>query len=451
MAIKGEREVKDLTYGNIPAHLFKLAVPILGTSFVQMLYNFTDMAWLGRLNNEAVAAVGAASVFAWLAISISLINKVGSEVTVAHAIGRADERDGRLYAGHNMMLSLLIGTALAVLYLIFGSKLLGFYRLAPHIHSESVDYLYIISLGLPFVFGSGAMTGIYNASGHSKIPFVINTVGLVLNMTLDPLFIFTLGLGSKGAALATIIAQAAVFFLFVIQIHYRDRLLGGISFFTKLDLSATRKILAIGIPVALLNSLFALINMYLGRLASLAGGHIGVLTLTTGGQLEAISWNTAQGFSTALSTFISQNHGARKLSRVFEAYRFTLRMTIIFGIGATALYVLGGEWLFALIVPDPEAYMAGGIYLKISGLSQLFMILEITSQGFFYGIRKSVPPALISIGGNLLRIPLALIFLPLFPSITTLWWIISITTILKGIVAALWYLRERCTLRDTAL
>lgn len=75
------REAKILTEGSIPKHLFKLALPILGTSFVQMLYNFTDMAWLGRLNSEAIAAVGAASVFMWLASSISLINKVGSEVT----------------------------------------------------------------------------------------------------------------------------------------------------------------------------------------------------------------------------------------------------------------------------------------------------------------------------------------------------------------------------------
>lgn len=437
------REAKILTEGSIPKHLFKLALPILGTSFVQMLYNFTDMAWLGRLNSEAIAAVGAASVFMWLASSISLINKVGSEVTVAHAIGKRDEGSGLHFANHNLHLSLIIGLLLGGIYLLFGSPLLNFYELEPHIHKGALNYLRITSLGLPFVFSCGALTGIYNAAGHSKIPFVISTIGLVLNMILDPLFIYVFSMGLEGAGVATIIAQGVVCLLFIIQIRYKDRLFGGVSFFSKLSWDTCYTIFKIGVPVALFNSLFAFINMYLGRLASLAGGHIGVLTLTTGGQLEAISWNTAQGFATALSTFISQNYGAKKISRLLDAYKFTLRMTVIFGLASTMLYVFGGEALFSIIVPDPIAFKAGGIYLKISGYSQLFMILEITSQGFFYGIRKTVPPAIISIGGNLLRIPACLITLEYYPSVETIWWVISLSTILKGTVAMIWYLRAR--------
>ncbi|SPY34733.1 Staphylococcal virulence regulator protein A [Porphyromonas cangingivalis] len=437
------REAKILTEGSIPKHLFKLALPILGTSFVQMLYNFTDMAWLGRLNSEAIAAVGAASVFMWLASSISLINKVGSEVTVAHAIGKRDEGSGLHFANHNLHLSLIIGLLLGGIYLLFGSPLLNFYELEPHIHKGALNYLRITSLGLPFVFSCGALTGIYNAAGHSKIPFVISTIGLVLNMILDPLFIYVFSMGLEGAGVATIIAQGVVCLLFIIQIRYKDRLFGGVSFFSKLSWDTCYTIFKIGVPVALFNSLFAFINMYLGRLASLAGGHIGVLTLTTGGQLEAISWNTAQGFATALSTFISQNYGAKKISRLLDAYKFTLRMTVIFGLASTMLYVFGGEALFSIIVPDPIAFKAGGIYLKISGYSQLFMILEITSQGFFYGIRKTVPPAIISIGGNLLRIPACLIALEYYPSVETIWWVISLSTILKGTIAMIWYLRAR--------
>lgn len=441
-------EAKVLTEGSIPRHLFKLALPILGTSFVQMLYNFTDMAWLGRLDSGSIAAVGAASVFMWLAVSISLINKVGSEVTVAHAIGKQDSDNSRHFADHNLCLSLIIGMSLATTYLLFGSPLLDFYELSPDIHSTALSYLRITSIGLPFVFCSGALTGIYNAAGHSKIPFVISTVGLILNMVLDPLFIYIFRLGSDGAGYATTLAQGIVLLLLVIQIKYKDKLLGGVSFTTKLSWDTCYKIFKIGVPVALFNSLFAFINMYLGRLASLAGGHIGVLTLTTGGQLEAISWNTAQGFSTALSAFISQNYGGRQYDRILKAYHFTLRMAVVFGLASTLLYVFWGEALFSLIVPDPIAYEAGGVYLRINGYSQLFLILEIVAQGFFYGIRKTIPPSVISIVGNLLRIPASLVAIEFFPSIETIWWAITISTILKGIVAMLWYFHARRHLID---
>lgn len=321
--------------------------------------------------------------------------------------------------------------------------LIGFYRLAPSIHDMGVSYLQIVALGMPLVVSFTAFTGIYNATGHSKVPFVISTIGLATNMLLDPLFIFVLGLGVKGAALATIIAQSTVWLLFIVQMQWRDHLLGGIQITTQLTRTTTIHILRIGTPVALMNSLFAFINMNLGRIASLYGGHLGVMALTTGGQLEGLCWNTAQGFSTALSAFTAQNFGAKKSDRIFQGVRYTLSLSLAVGtLGFLGYFFLGQE-LFALIVPDPAAYIVGGTYLQIQALPQIFSMLEITSQGFFYGIRKTLPPSLISMIGNLLRIPAALILLPITQSITTLWWIIAVSSILKGLVAATYYLIMR--------
>ena len=85
-------KIQDLTRGDLSGHLYRLALPIMGTSFVQIAYNFTDMLWLGRLSSQALAAVGAASVFVWIAVSFALINKLGSEVRISQGIG-AGQRD----------------------------------------------------------------------------------------------------------------------------------------------------------------------------------------------------------------------------------------------------------------------------------------------------------------------------------------------------------------------
>ncbi|MDO5035354.1 MAG: MATE family efflux transporter [Porphyromonas sp.] len=437
------REVKNLTEGPISKPLTQLALPILGTSFVQMLYSFVDMAWLGRLGSEAVAATGAASVFVWIAQSLSLVNKVGCEVSVAHAIGRGEQKEGATYSGHGTTLGLLMGSALMLLYLLLAGPLLGFYQLEPHIHDMSVEYLRIVSLGLPLLFMLVAFSGTYNATGHSKVPFTISTISLMLNIILDPIFIFVLDLGVRGAALATVIAQVVGILLFLWQMLYCDQLLGGVRVIQRLRRAYVLPILRVGGPVALMNSLFAFINMSLGRFASQYGGHIGVLSLTTGGQMEGVCWNTAQGFSTALSSFVSQNYGAGKLDRAKQAFGFTLRLALSVGIAGFFLFYFGGERLFSIIVPEPEAYVAGAHYLRIQALAQLFSMLEITCQGFFYGIRRSLPPALISMGGNLLRIPLAIFLMPYFGSISTLWWIIAGSSMLKGLLAGAWYLVEQ--------
>ena len=303
---------KNLTEGAIGRQLFHLAMPIMGTSFIQMAYSLTDMAWVGRLGSEAVAAIGAVGILTWMTNSLSYLNKVGAEVGVGQSIGARNMADARAYASHNLTLSLLIALCWGVLLFGLAHPIIGLYKLEEPIALQAVQYLRIVATAFPFVFLSAAFTGIHNAAGWSKIPFYISGMGLCLNMLLDPFFIFVLGLGTAGAAWATWISQAVVCLLFVYQLKVRQPLFGGFSFFTRLQRHYAWHIVRLGMPVAMLNSFFAVINLLMGRAASTYGGHIGLMTLTAGGQMEAIAWNTSQGFSTALSAFTAQNFAAQK-------------------------------------------------------------------------------------------------------------------------------------------
>ena len=430
---------KNLTSGPIHRQLFNLAVPIMGTSFVQMAYSLTDMAWVGRLGSESVAAIGSVGILTWMTNSISLLNKVGSEVSVGQSIGAQNAPDARSYASHNLTLSLIISICWGLILFVFAEPIMQIYKLEPAITAKAVNYLRIVATAFPFIFLSASFTGIYNASGQSKIPFMISGIGLLLNMILDPLFIFGFGWNTEGAAIATWVSQATVLGLFIFRLKKRKEVLGGFAFFTKLESRFVKRIFKLGLPVAILNTLFSIINLFMARTASLYGGHIGVMTLTAGGQLEAIAWNTSQGFSTALSAFVAQNYAAGKNDRVLGAYATTLKMTAVFGTFCTLLFVFWGSELFSLIVPDPQAYKAGGVFLRIDGYSMLFMMLEITTQGLFYGTGRTIPPAVISIGFNTLRIPLAMLLASIGMEITGVWWAISLTSIAKGITSAAWF------------
>lgn len=430
---------KNLTQGPITRQLFNLALPIMGTSFIQMAYSLTDMAWVGRLGSEAVAAIGAVGILTWMTNSISLLNKVGSEVSVGQSIGAQDAEQARGFASHNLTIALLISIGWAAILFAFAHPIIHIYRLDPAITARAVQYLRIVATAFPFIFLSAAFTGIHNASGLSKIPFYISGAGLLLNMVLDPLFIFGFRLGTAGAAWATWVSQATVTGLFVYQLKSRSRLLGGFPFFVRLKGFYTRRILQLGLPVALLNTFFAIINIFMARTASTYGGHIGLMTLTAGGQIEAIAWNTSQGFSTALSAFVAQNYAARRRERVTSAYHTTLKMTTLFGLFCTLLFVFYGSEVFSLIVPEPAAYEAGGVFLRIDGYSMWFMMLEITMQGLFYGTGRTLPPAIISITCNTLRIPLAIGLTATGLGVTGVWWAISLSSMLKGVAAFLWF------------
>ena len=100
--------IKNLTQGPINRQLFNLAMPIMATSFIQMAYSLTDMAWVGRLGSEAVAAIGSVGILTWMSGSISLLNKVGSEVSVGQSIGAQSQEDARNFASHNITIALIL-------------------------------------------------------------------------------------------------------------------------------------------------------------------------------------------------------------------------------------------------------------------------------------------------------------------------------------------------------
>ena len=124
---------KNLTQGPINRQLFGLAMPIMATSFIQMAYSLTDMAWVGRLGSEAVATVGAVGILTWMSGSIALLNKVGSEVSVGQSIGAQNREDARAFASHNISIALLIAVCWGGLLFVFARPVMRLFELEPHI------------------------------------------------------------------------------------------------------------------------------------------------------------------------------------------------------------------------------------------------------------------------------------------------------------------------------
>ncbi|SFU57253.1 putative efflux protein, MATE family [Porphyromonadaceae bacterium KHP3R9] len=439
--------IRDFTRGTIFRQLIILAMPLMAVSFIQMTYSMVDIIWIGRLGSKSVAAVGTVGMLIWMINSFALLSKVSAEVSIGQSIGAKRLDKAAIYASHTTTIAIILGITFAVFFFLSPQLILAFFRLDANITAEAVDYLKIVSFCIPFIFLILNFSGIYIGSGRSDIPFYFNAAGLLLNIVLDPLFIFGLGpipmMGSKGAALATTLSQGVVTVLFIRHLRGNTGAIGRFAFWIKPRRGYTVNILKLGIPVAAMNVYFSLINMNLTRIASIHGGHLGVTSQTTGGQIEGVTWNTSQGFATALGSFVAQNFAAGRMDRARHAYRYTLMTMMALGLVVTASFMLFGSEIFAVFIPEKAAYLAGGDYLFIIGISQLFMMLEITTQGMFNGIGKTAPPAVVSIGFNTLRVPLA-IFMASAMGVNGVWWAISITSIIKGVCSALWfYLSQR--------
>lgn len=434
----------NLIEGKITSTLAKLALPIMGTSFIQMAYSLTDTMWLGRASTKAVAAAGTAGNLMWFGSGLILITQVGLGVSVAQAYGRDDIEGVKKYISHGFQLDIVIAILYSLFLFFFKSQIIGFFNLNdPEVVRMAEEYLGIIAIGITFHFINPIFSTTLNSSGNSITPFKLNALGLIANMILDPLLIFGLGpipsLGVKGAAIATISAQFIVTIIFIILGKKSNAIYSRINLFIKPDFKYIKRIVKLGFPPFVQTAIHASISMILTRIVA-RFGDIPVAVQNVGSQIESISWMSSEGFSSAISAFVGQNYGAKKLDRIKEGYHKGMQILGSIGIFATALLIFGARPLFTIFTPkDPLAIAEGINYLRILGLSQFFMSIEIGTTGAFNGIGKTLPPTLIGVVFNILRIPLALALSSTGLGLSGIWWSISISSIIKGILSPILY------------
>ena len=218
----------DLLNEAIAPALTRLALPIMATSLVQMLYNLTDMAWIGRLGAGAVTAVGSAGMYTWFSQGLAAMARMGGQVQVAQCIGRGEKEKAHGFAQAAVQLAAFMGMAYALLSLVFTKQMVGFFQLADaEAHAAAMSYTKIACGLIVFSFMTLTLTGLYTAQGDSKTPFLANLIGLVTNMILDPVLILGPGpfpkLGVTGAAIATVTAQAIVMSIMALAVIIRKK------------------------------------------------------------------------------------------------------------------------------------------------------------------------------------------------------------------------------------
>jgi putative MATE family efflux protein len=446
------REI-NLTEGNIIKTLTRLALPIMGTSFIQMAYSLTDAMWLGRLSTNAVAAAGTGGFFLWLGAALIMITQIGVGVSVSQSYGRSDIKSAREYITVGLLMDIIIGLVYGFSLYTFNSQIISFFNLGdPEVIGMAQSYLRIIGMGIIFHFLNPVLSTTLNSSGDSMTPFKVNTIGLVANMILDPLLIFTFGLGIEGAAIATIVSQMAVTVIFLVIGKRINALYSTFKIFSMPDLGKAKRILKLGIPPSTQMGLHAIISIVLTRI--IAGyGPVAVAVQTIGSQIESISWMTSEGFAAAISAFVGQNYGANKISRIKEGYYKGIKVLGTFGVFASLLLIFAARPLFTIFTPeDPRAIAEGIIYLRILGLSQLFMSIEIGTAGAFNGLGKTIPPTITGVTLNALRIPAAILLSTYTVlGLSGIWWAISGSSILKGTILFIWYQKELHKLKEVRL
>ncbi|NLY19680.1 MAG: MATE family efflux transporter [Tissierellia bacterium] len=392
-----------------------------------------DTIWLGRLSTEAVAAVGICSFFIWFANAVVLISRIGLTTWVSRSYGENEMDKVEKYIKNSFQLSILLAVIYSSILFIFKRQFIGFYNLDNLVSSLAIEYTSIIAPGLIFSFLNPMFAGTYNSFGNSVTPFKISAIGLIINIILDPIFIFTLNLGIAGAAYATVLAQFIVTLIYIYSGKKGNVVFTLINYLEKPDFGYMKQVFITGYPAAIQSGAHGVVNMILNKFVA-SYGAMPVAVYSVASQIESVCWMTAEGFSTALTSFMGQNLGNRNFDRLREGYKEGMKLFAGIGILSSILLIFFGGSIFKVFLPDDlEAIKEGTRVLFAFGLFEWAMAIEIGTVGAFNGIGLTLPPAIAEVILNIIRIPIALVLMPIL-GVLGVWVSMSASMALKGIV-----------------
>ena len=420
--------------------LWTLAIPILAGMSIQTIYTTVDMIYIGRLGGKAIAAVAFNMPLLFFVLGLSMGLGSGVTASIARFIGASDKINADNSAEHALLMASIISVIMVLTGLLYGKQMLVILGTTPELINIAWSYLRVITIGLFFMVFSGFFRSILAGEGDMKTPMIITAIGTVLNIILDPIFIFVLGYGVPGAAIATVISQAIVFSIFIYLFLIKEH---TYVTFRLRDFSFSRyiiyDIIKVGVPASM-----AMIIMSAGQAVFnkilVSYSAYSVAAFQIGGRIDVVIFLPIMAIATALTTLVGMFYGAKDFENVKFIIKYgMLRSVFITTVGSIIIFILA-----PLIVKgfsnEPEIQQTAVTYLRLIVFIYPLISIAMTSGRVMQGLGLGVPMLVTTIIRVLgVSVPLALIFnYVLHKPIEWMWYSMMIATVIAVITAALW-------------
>lgn len=405
---------QDLTQGPIIKTLLSLAWPIIVANILSMTYQLTDTFWVGRLGAGAVAAISLSFPIIFLLISVAGGLAMAGSIMVAQFKGKKDEKNVKFFSAQVFSLMFISAILITVLGYIFTPVLLGMMRPEAAVFTMGVSYLRWSFLGITLLFIYYVYQALMRGVGEVKIPMYLVLFTVLLNLLLDPLFIFGWGpvpaMGVSGAAIATIGTQGLAGFVALFLMFKGTK---GINLDLK-DLKpnwpAFKKLFKLGIPSSIENSMMALSILALLFLVTDYGTDV-LAAYGIGGRISNMLFIPIAGLTMASATLVGQSFGAGKKERVEEIIRKVARLVFLLALIVSVIIFFSAEFLAGIFVPnDPNVVFLSSQFVQVTVVTLTVMASQFVFLSSFRAVGDTRAALLINMSSLwLLRLPIAFI------------------------------------------
>ncbi|MDH5780961.1 MAG: MATE family efflux transporter [Dehalococcoidia bacterium] len=415
--------------------LWRLSLPATVGMFVMSLYNVVDAIFVGRgVGTLGIAGVSIVFPVQMVITGMGLMVGMGAASLISRSLGADKMERAERTLGNAILLILLLGGTLAVVALSRSTPLLRLFGATDTILPYAKEYMNIILLGVVFHEFSMAANAIIRAEGNARVAMISMFVGALLNIVLDPIFIFALGMGIRGAAIATVIAHVATTLYLA---HYflsgKSSLRIRVKNFI-LERTVVREIVAIGFASFVRTAAGSFIAVIINRTLGFYGGDVSIAVFGVVFRVLHFAVMPNMGIAQGLQPILGFSYGARRYDRGIEVIRWSVIIAAAFSVGAVLIILLFAEPIIRFFSTDAALISQGTHAIRLIFMALWLVGFQIVGATIFQAIGKPIPTFILSTSRQILfLIPLVFI-LPRFFGLNGVWLSFPIADTLSFII-----------------
>lgn len=423
--------------------LLSLSLPATIGMLVQAMYNFVDTIFVGR----GVGSMGIAGISISLPVQIFVMAfaqmfGIGGASVISRSLGERDHKKARRAAGNVMVFSVAFGLVMTLLGQFFLDQLLIMLGASEAIIPYAREYLGIILFGSVFFSFGMAMNHVVRAEGKPKIAMAAMLISAVLNIILDPIFIFSLNMGIWGAALATVLSQAATS-IYVLFYFLSGRSLLRVSLRSLIpEWRIMRETVSVGLSAFSRQVAGSVLAVVLNNSLVFYGGDIAVAVYGVINRLLMVFIMPMFGVNQGFLPIVGYNYGARKMRRARESVKLASAVTTMIALFSSIVMFLFARQLISIFTDETELIESTIYALRIVILATPTIGVQVIASGMFQALGKALPALFLSLLRQIIiLIPLILV-IPRFLGINGIWISFPLADLIAFAISLVFYLRE---------
>lgn len=431
----------DFSQGKVWRNIVSQAIPLIAAQLVQILYNVVDRIYIGHLpgeNNIALTGVGLSFPLITLILAFTLLVGMGGSTLFAIARGEQEEKKAEKIMGNAFSMLILFAVLLMAVSYLFKRPVLYLFGASDASYVYADAYLKIYLLGTPFAMFTTGLNSFINGQGFPKIGMMTTVIGAIMNLILDPVFIFGFDMGVSGAALATILSQ-------MVSAIWVLRFLTGKKVILRIrrknlaiDLAMVKQMLTLGIPGFVMQGTNCLVQVVCNATLQNWGGDLYVSVMTILNSVREILTLPVMGISTGSQPVLGYNYGAKKFSRVKDGIRFMATMGIVYTVFAWLFVMLCPKFLITVFSDDSIMLEPGTRSLVIYFFGFFCMAFQFVGQSVFQALGKAKQAIFFSLFRKVvIVVPLTLILPYMGLGVDGVFWAEPISNAIGGLACFL--------------